>query len=64
MSQQDIRQAILEYQRKNNLPDYTMCDLVCMNESQWDRFVHGPGFDLTTFQQIMFIIQTETPLPD
>lgn len=59
-----VRDYVLEYQRKNNLPDWQMCNILCMDETEWHKFAHGYGCALTTFQQIMFIAQTNTPLPD
>ena len=57
------RKYILEYQEKHNLPDFVMCNILCIEESDWEKYKHGRGIQLTTFQKIMFIVNTETPLP-
>jgi hypothetical protein len=58
-----IRAAILECQRAQNIPDFVMCDILCMTESDWYKYKNGRGFGLTTRQKIMFVIGTETALP-
>ena len=63
MSQQDVRQAILQYQQKHKLPDYVMCNILCMDEIEWQKF-RTYGTTLTVLQQLSFIMETNTPLPD
>ena len=58
----NVRQTILEYQQKHNIPDFIMCNILCMDEPEWNKYkVSGRG-TLTTFQKIMFIVTTQTPL--
>jgi hypothetical protein len=58
-----IRATILECQRAQNIPDFVMCDILCMTESDWHKYKNGRGFSLTTRQKIMFVIGTKSPLP-
>ncbi len=58
-----IREYILEYQRTHAMPDFAMCNILCIDESDWNKYKNGRGFKLTTFQKIMFIVNTEKPLP-
>ena len=63
MTKNTVRDCILEYQHKHHIPDWQMCNILCMDEIAWQKFAYGHGLALTVFQQISFIIQTETPLP-
>lgn len=64
MSERDIRRAILNYQRANNLPDWVMCNILCIDEPEWNKFIHTGSASLSTFQKIMFITETNVVLPD
>ncbi|MBR2286236.1 MAG: hypothetical protein IJ866_02170 [Alphaproteobacteria bacterium] len=57
------RKYILEYQRTHHLPDFAMCNILCIYEPDWNKYKNGRGFTLTTFNKIMFIVNTNTPLP-
>ena len=58
-----IRNCIIEYQRANNIPDWQMCNILGLDESEWNKFAHGYGLTLTTFQKIAFVEGAKTPLP-
>ena len=59
----NIRICMLEYQRKNNVPDWQICNILGMDESEWHKYAHGYGFKLNTFQKIAFIEGAKIPLP-
>lgn len=59
----NVSKFILEYQRANNIPDWQMANVLCIDETEWDKFAHSYGFALSTFQKIMFIEAFETTLP-
>ena len=64
MATDKIRAFVLAYQREHNIPDWQMCNMLCMDEPDWQNFAHDHGATLTIFQQIMFISETGIPLPD
>jgi len=58
-----VRKFILEYQRINNIPDWQMANAMCMDENEWNKFVHSYGFALSIFQKVIFIDAFQTALP-
>ena len=57
-----IQKTILEYQRRTKTPDWEMCNILDMDEEQWDKYKHSYQFALTPYQKIMFVVQSEQPL--
>lgn len=58
-----VRKFIVEFQRKNNIPIWHMCNVLNISETDWEKFANSYGISLTTFQKIMFIEAFNTPLP-
>ena len=63
MARNTCREVILEYQRKNKVPDWQMCNILDMTEEQWHKYSRNHSFPLTDFQKICFIDGVQTPLP-
>lgn len=62
MNLKQLGAEIEEIRQKNRIPLYIVCDLFCVNESKWFEQIVAGKRKPTTYQLIMFIEMTKTPL--